>query len=206
MIRNLTVCLMMLLISSSVSAKSAREMLEQFLQTTKTMQSTFEQRLFDQRNILLQESSGRFSLKRPGRFYWDYKQPYEQKIISNGKKIWLFDSELDQVTVKAYDQLLAGAPVILLGQNKRLDQEFHVEDQGLKNKLYWVKLTPLKKDGDYSSIEVGMLNDKIHRMIFVDSFEQTTVISFKNIHTNKSIQDRFFDFQPPEGVDVVGDF
>ena len=206
MIRHLIKILMMLLITTSVSAETARQMLETFLQNTTTMQSRFEQRLFDYKNILLQESSGDFKLKRPGRFLWDYKTPYAQQIVSNGKKIWIYDSELEQVTVKNYKQLLAGVPVILFDQKSDLDIDFKVEDLGLKNKLYWVKLVPLKKEGDYQEIQVAMADNKIQRMVFVDGFDQTTAISFKYIEINSPLSDELFDFRPPQGTDVVGDF
>ncbi|MDH5472356.1 MAG: outer membrane lipoprotein chaperone LolA [Gammaproteobacteria bacterium] len=206
MIRNILNLLFLMLLITSASAETGREMLDIFLRDTTTMQSRFEQRLFDQKNILLQESSGDFILKRPGRFFWDYKKPYAQQIVSNGKKIWIYDSELEQVTVKHYNELLAGAPVIFLDMKKDLDVDFLVEDQGLSNKLYWVKLTPLKKDGDYKEIQVAMGDGQLKRMIFVDSFEQTTVISFKNVTVNTAISDSEFDFQLPEGADVVGDF
>lgn len=206
MIRNCVIIFISLFVTTSVMAGAARNMLESFLQNTASMESSFEQRLFNQRNILLQESSGKFILKRPGRFFWDYKKPYPQQIVSNGKKIWLFDSELEQVSVKSYNQLLAGAPVILLDQKNNLDRDFIVEDQGMKNKLLWVKLIPRNKDGDYSSIEVAMAEGRLVRMVFVDSFEQTTIISFSNIKTNQGLNDSIFEFKVPEGADVVGDF
>lgn len=206
MIRNCVIVFITLFVTTSAMAQSARNMLESFLQNTSTMESSFEQRLFNQRNILLQESSGTFILKRPGRFFWDYKKPYPQQIVSNAKKIWLFDSELEQVSVKSYNQLLAGAPVILLDQKKNLDVDFIVEDQGMKNKLLWVKLIPRNKDGDYSSIEVALAEGRLVRMVFVDSFEQTTIISFSNIRTNMAVDNNLFEFKPPEGADVVGDF
>ncbi|MCW8853585.1 MAG: outer membrane lipoprotein chaperone LolA [Gammaproteobacteria bacterium] len=206
MIRYVIKIVMMLLITTSVSAETARQMLESFLQQTTTMQSRFEQRLFDHANILLQESTGDFRLKRPGRFLWDYKTPYAQQIVSNGKKIWIYDSELEQVTVKDYNQLLAGVPVILFDQKSDLDVDFKVEDQGFKNKFYWIRLVPIKKEGDYKEIQVAMAGKKIQRMIFVDGFDQTTVISFKNIEINSPISDSLFNFEPPQGTDVVGDF
>jgi len=204
--RNFIVAGLLLFISLPAYAESARQMLETFLLNTTSMQSKFEQRLFNQKNILLQESSGTFILKRPGRFFWDYIRPYPQQIVSNGKKIWLYDSELEQVSVKGYDQLLAGAPVILLDQKNDLGRDFIVEDKGLENRLYWVKLIPRNKSGDYSLIEVAMLDGKLVRMIFVDSFEQTTIISFDNIRINAAVDDGLFDFKPPPGTDVIGDF
>jgi len=197
---------MMLLLTTSVSAETARQMLESFLQKTTTMQSRFEQRLFDHKNILLQESAGDFKLKRPGRFLWDYKTPYAQQIVSNGKKIWIYDSELEQVTVKNYKQLLAGIPVILFDQKSDLDVDFLVEELGLKNKLYWVKLVPLRNESDYKEIQVAMAGNKIQRMVFVDGFDQTTAISFKYIEVNSPLGDDLFNFVPPAGADVVGDF
>jgi outer membrane lipoprotein carrier protein len=196
-----------LLFVAQVHAGKPRDFLETFLKKTSTMQSRFQQKLLDQNGILLQQSAGTFTLKRPGKFSWDYVIPYPQKIISNGTKIWIYDTELEQVSVKQYSQMLTGAPVILLDQFKDLDIDFLVQEEGLIEDQYWLTLTPKTRDNEFKKITVGMTNQGVLRtMKLHDGFEQTTVIEFEQLNSNLKLDDKMFDFVPPEGTDVVGDF
>lgn len=192
--------------SLTAHAGQSRDLLEAFLSKTSRMTAEFQQNLLDQRGILLQQSSGTFTLDRPGKFIWNYAEPYPQQIVSNGKKIWIYDSELEQVTVKQYAQVLAGAPVILLDQRKNLDQEFIVSEEGLFDNQHWVILTPKSKDNEFKQIRVGMQNNILRTMMLVDTFDQTTIIVFNGISINPSLEDTQFEFIPPRGTDVVGDF
>lgn len=187
-------------------AGKARELLEEYLKNTNTIQARFQQKLLDSRGILLQQSSGTFTLKRPGKFLWDYKVPYPQQIISNGKKIWIYDTELEQVLIKDYKHILTGAPVILLDQYKDLDIDFIVDDNGLINGQYWVTLTPKTSENEFKKIIVGMTDQGLRTMKLQDGFEQTTIIEFERLNSNVEIDDKIFDFTPPEGVDIIGDF
>ena len=198
-------CTLFMLAGTAQAAKS-RDLLEQFLNATNTLQADFRQRLLDPGGVLMQESAGQFSLKRPGKFSWDYKQPYAQQIVSNGQKIWIYDSELEQVSVKPYSDVLSGAPVILLDQRRDLDQEFVVEDKGQVDDQYWVSLTPRKDDNEFKNIRVGMDDKQLRTIMLVDAFEQTTIIEFEHLKINPPLADEQFEFSPPPGTDVVGDF
>ncbi|MDH5484324.1 MAG: outer membrane lipoprotein chaperone LolA [Gammaproteobacteria bacterium] len=187
------------------SAGEAVDVLDSFLKNTRSIQCKFQQKLLDQNGILLQQSAGDFYLHRPGRFVWDYTLPYPQKIVSNGKKIWIYDSELEQVSVKKYDQVLSGAPVMLLDQYKNLNEDFLVQELGLRAGQYWVKLTP-KQAGDFKEIQVGMKNKLLRTMKLMDSFEQMTEIEFDHMQVNINLNSSLFKFITPEGTDVMGDF
>jgi len=187
-----------------VYAGEARDMLEHFLNKTQQMQAGFQQKLLDSQGLLLQQSAGQFMLKRPGKFRWDYTLPYPQKIISNGKLIWIYDSELEQVSIKRYDQVLTGAPVILLDKGKNLDEEFTVEDQGQVNGFYLVALTPRSKNNEFKQIRVALRKNILRSMTLMDTFDQTTVIEFDHLQVNPSLDDALFEFVPPPGTDVVG--
>lgn len=187
-----------------VHAGQAHDMLDHFLDNTRSMQAGFQQKLLDNRGLLLQQSAGQFTLKRPGRFRWDYSVPYPQNIISNGKIIWIYDSELEQVSIKPYDQVLSGAPVMLLDQGNRLDRDFRIEDNGLVNELYQVTLKPRKADNEFREIRVGLRDNKLRSMTLVDAFEQTTVIEFDHLEINAPLDDALFEFEPPKGTDIVG--
>lgn len=206
MFQKLSVCLFLLLASVSVNAKNASDLLEKFLLNTRTMQAEFKQELHDNHEFLLQESAGTFSLQRPGKFLWDYVRPYPQKIISNGTKIWIYDSELEQVSVKKYDQVLTGAPVLLLDKQKPLHEDFTVFDLGQKNGLFWVRLEPKSTENDFKQIKIAMDGPRLHSMKLIDNFDQTTTLIFTNLKTNLRLAQDMFEFVPPSGTDIVGDF
>ena len=191
--------------SSLVNAGSARDMLDKFLVNTERMQARFQQKLLDSQGFLLQQSAGNFMLKRPGKFMWDYSVPYPQKIVSNGTAIWIYDSELEQVSIKSYDQVLTGAPVMLLEQGKNLDTDFRVIDDGIVDNLYQVTLVPRTQDSEFKQIRISLQNDILRSMQLLDAFEQTTVIEFEHLQVNPPLDDQLFEFVPPPGTDVVGE-
>ena len=162
------------------------------------------QKLLDNKGILLQQSAGQFTLKRPGKFIWNYRLPYPQIIVSNSKKIWIFDSELEQVSIKQYSEMLSGAPVALLDQRKKLEDDFVVTDAGIVQGQNWVKLKPRSADSEFLEIHVGLANGNLKSMRLMDSFGQTTSIEFEQMQTNVPLEDTLFEFKPPAGVDVIG--
>jgi outer membrane lipoprotein carrier protein len=197
--------MLLFIMPAVVSAGEAIDLLDSFLKNTNSIQCKFQQKLLDQEGALLQQSAGDFYLRRPGHFVWDYVLPYPQKIVSNGKKIWIYDSELEQVSVKEYGQVLTGAPVMLLDQYKNLNDDFRVEELGLRGGQHWVKLTP-KQTGDFREIQVGMKNKLLRTMKLIDSFDQVTEIEFDHMQVNINLKNSLFKFVAPEGTDVMGDF
>ncbi|MFW2373432.1 MAG: outer membrane lipoprotein chaperone LolA [Gammaproteobacteria bacterium] len=206
MFQKLFLCSFLLFTSVSIKAETGSNLLDKFLLNTTTMQAEFKQELHDNHGFLLQESAGTFSLQRPGKFLWDYVRPYEQKIISNGTKIWIYDSELEQVSVKKYDQVLTGAPVLLLDKQKPLDEDFMVFDLGQQKGLFWVRLEPKATENDFKQIKIAMDGERLHTMKLIDNFDQTTSLMFINLQTNITLEQDLFDFVPPSGTDIVGDF
>lgn len=204
--QKLTVCVFLLLGSLAAKAEPGSNLLEKFLSKTRTLQAEFKQELHDNHGFLLQESAGTFSLQRPGKFHWDYVRPYPQKIISNGTKIWIYDSELEQVSVKKYDQVLTGAPVLLLDKQKPLDEDFTISDLGKQQGLFWVKLEPKSTENDFKQIKIAMDGERLHTMKLIDNFDQTTTLVFSSLQTNLKLSQDLFEFTPPSGTDIVGDF
>ena len=185
-------------------ADQGRQSLDTFLANTQTIEARFQQKLLDNKGILLQQSAGQFTLKRPGKFIWNYRLPYPQLIVSNGKKIWVFDSELEQVSIKQYSEMLSGAPVALLDQRKKIEDDFVITDAGIVQGQNWVKLKPRSADSEFLEIHVGMANGNLKSMRLMDSFGQTTSIEFEQMQTNVPLEDSLFEFKPPAGVDVIG--
>ncbi len=207
------ICVCLLVISASVLAEnkpasgaSALQQLEHFLKNTSGLSADFQQKLQDQYGYLLQQSAGTFRMQRPGKFRWDYILPYPQNIISNGRKIWMYDAELEQVNIKPYSQMLASSPISLLDKKQKLSVEFNIEPMPSDANYQWVKLIPKAAESDFKEMRVGLHNGKIKLMQFIDNFEQKTEISFKHMKVNPKFKASEFEFVIPEGSDVVGDF
>lgn len=202
--------ILLFLLVNSVNAfaekPAAQQQLEAFLNKTITLSARFQQKLVDQYGFLLQQSAGSLTMQRPGKFRWDYILPYPQNIISNGKKIWMYDSELEQVNVRPYDQVLASSPINLLDKNQNLEIEFVVISMPVDENQQWVKLTPRSTESDFKEMLVGLENGVIKSMRFVDNFNQQTQIEFEQLQVNPKLESSIFEFTAPEGTDVLGDF
>ena len=192
--------------SKDIDLQISQQMLETFLSQTHSISARFKQKLTDQYGFVLQESTGTLRMQRPGKFYWDYVLPYPQSIISNGKKIWMYDSELEQVNVRPYDQVLASSPINLLDKNQKLEIEFKLRALPFAEQQYWLKLLPKNGESDFKEMSVGLLDGKIKTMRFVDNFNQLTQIKFEQLVVNPQFNKGQFEFVPPQGTDVMGDF
>ena len=174
--KSILVLLLLTAFNLQANELSTQQQLEQFLAKTDSMSSRFQQKLVDQYGFLLQQSAGTLMMQRPGKFRWDYILPYPQNIISNGKKIWMYDSELEQVNIRPYDQVLATSPVNLLDKKQKLEVEFIVEAMPSDEHQQWVKLLPRNTESDFKEMQVGMQNGNIKTMRFIDNFLQQTEI------------------------------
>ncbi|WP_022977773.1 outer membrane lipoprotein chaperone LolA [Nevskia ramosa] len=220
MIRSLSSLLAVLLLSSTAvsaaGADSAQDALKRFVDGVQTFEAHFEQTQTDDRHKVTARSSGLFLLARPpasaktgvGRFRWAYEKPYEQLSICDGVKLWAFDPDLNQVTVRNARDALAGTPAALLSQRGGLSEAFVVQDGGSEGASNgdWriVRLLPKAKDGDFKLIELTL--DKAgapQRMRFEDPIGGSSEVKFSAIKTNQKIDDAQFKFVPPKGTEVV---
>lgn len=180
------------------------EDLDHFFNEVETYSARFQQVVLDEGFNPIEESSGRVLIKRPGRFRWDYEPPNEHRIISNGEKVWIYDVELDQVTVRSLKQALGGTPAALLAGGSEINEDFDVTDLGQVNgPLYWVRLVPKSEDVGFEDIRIGFENGRLRVMELIDGLEQTTRITMTDGEENRSIAASQFQFTPPDGVDVI---
>ena len=193
------------LLFSSIACAGALDRLQTFSGQLKTFQAGFVQTLYDADSNPLEESRGAVILKRPGKFRWDYRAPYVQSIIADGEKLWIYDIDLEQVTVKKLDQALGNAPIMLLRSNQPLDTDFELRDLGEREGLEWVELLPKMRDTDFEKIFMGLSESGLEVMELRDQFGQATQIRCNNFEMNVPADDSLFEFTPPAGVDVVGD-
>lgn len=178
--------------------------LETFTAQLDSLRAQFVQSLFDAQGKAVQESHGTVLLQRPGRFRWEYRLPYEQLIVADGEKLWVYDTELQQVTVKTLDNALGNAPIMLLSERRPLQEDFVIHNLQPRDGLQWVELEPRVKDTDFTRITLGMDELGMKVMELRDSFGQATEVRFVNREINVTPAAGSFEFVPPAGVDIIG--
>jgi outer membrane lipoprotein carrier protein len=194
------------LLALPLSASSTSlERFSEFVNQTLTARGEFEQKIFDRNRKLLQESRGVLAFSRPGKFRWTYVKPYAQLIVGDGSKVWIYDEDLKQVTVKKLDQALGSTPAALLAGNNEAMRAFNLSDQGAKGGLEWLEALPRDKEGNFEKIRMGFGSSGLEVMELLDSFGQTTVLRFMSLQRNPKLDPGLFRFSPPKGADVIGD-
>jgi outer membrane lipoprotein carrier protein len=184
------------------------DQLRQFLTQTKTASGEFAQRVTGanaKSNAKAQSSSGRFVFERPGKFRWIYEKPYEQVLVADGDKLFMFDKDLNQVTVKKIGAALPSSPASILFGTSEFDKEFEVKDAGARDGLEWIDAKPRKKDSTFERIQLGFRDGLPAAMQLIDSFGQTTQLTFSKVERNPKVDAQTFKFTPPAGADVLED-
>ncbi len=184
-------------------ARSAAERLAHFSSEVRTLDAQFTQLVLSEDGEQVAESKGHVQLMRPGRFRWEYQQPAGQLILADGQRLWIYDEELEQATVKSLKDALGAAPIALLIGERPLGEQFKIQATGARDGLEWVQLAPRVQDIEFNRIRLGLDNGGIRRMILHDQFGQTTVIRLEDVRTNVEIDPARFQFEPPAGTDVI---
>lgn len=185
-------------------ADAAETELRRFVDDVQTMSARFTQTQTDERGETVSTSTGRMLLSRPGRFRWAYEQPYEQLMVCDGNKIWLYDPDLAQVTVRPAQETLGGTPAALLAQRATLTDEFSLEDLGRHGGSQGVKLKPRNDESDFSAIELWLRPQLgIERMVFHDRLGNRTDLAFTEVKVNQRIDEAQLRFAPPKGAEVI---
>lgn len=179
--------------------------LRNFYDETHAMRANFYQVVTDRQGRKVQEVYGEMQLKRPNKFRWDYNKPYEQQIISDGKQVWLYDTELAQVTVRELSKALGSSPAALLAGDDTLDKSFKFSNLDRKDNVDWVSAQPKDNETGFEKILLGFKAGELQEMELVDSFGLQTRIVFNNVEHNPVINPKTFLFKAPKGVDVVGE-
>lgn len=195
------------LCGTQAHAGPADDALRRFVDGAQTLSARFEQTQKDEHGEVLAQRSGTFDLSRPGRFRWRYDLPYEQLMVCDGNKIWNYEPDLAQVTVRPADQVLKGTPAALLAQRSRLGDAFVVESGGQKEGAEVVRLKPSggEVNSDFQSIELWLKNGVPQRMQFFDALGGNTDIRFSDIKTGVKLDAALFRFTPPKGTEVLDD-
>lgn len=186
------------------SEDAGKQLVDEFVFNVTTFQGRFEQSLLDANGQLVEVTSGTLEIHRPGQFRWSYVEPYEQWLVADGLNIWSYDVDLAQVTVKPQVQALANTPALLLGGSEGALEQFNYEGSYVEANTTWVRLTPKDTRSGFVRVELGFMAETLHRMVFFDNLEQTTLIALSEVSVNEPIDPSRFDFAAPADVDVVG--
>ena len=190
----------------SVSMAAATDDLSHFLKTVTSAQGNFEQKVFTRDGENKEAAgSGDFAFLRPGKFKWHYNAPFEELIVTDGKTLWLYDTELAQVTQKALSGAIPASPASLLFGAQDFRQDFHVENLASDDGLQWLKATPKDDSNAFSEVRIGFKNGLPQKMSLWDNFGQETRLNFENFQTNVKFKATDFTFKVPKGVDVLKD-
>ncbi len=192
-------------LAASSAFAGARDDLNAFTKGLKGLSGQFTQQVFDPSGKLKESSSGQVALSAPRLFRWEYVKPYPQLIVADGKKVWVHDPDLQQVTVRPQGEEEQNSPLSALIDPSRLDAQFNVKELGAVEGLEWLSLTP-KTEGDagFRSARLGFDKTGLAKMQVVDALGQQTEISFSGWKRNPAFAAGTFRYAPPKGVDVIG--
>jgi chaperone LolA len=194
-------------VGHAASAQSSSEgiaRLEAFLDGVHSLTANFKQEIWTEDRKLQETETGSLSLKRPNRFRWTYEGSPELVVVADGAKLWIYDKELEEVTVTPFDDTAGASPAVLLSGDRNVRENFEVVQSYTRDALDWVELEP-KKTSDFSSIAIGFNGMEPRRLELVDGLGQTTRIELEKLVVNPEIADEVFHLEVPPGVDVNGD-
>jgi outer membrane lipoprotein carrier protein len=184
----------------------ARADLDSFAKGLKGLDGRFSQQVFDTNGKLKESSSGRVALSAPRLFRWEYVKPYPQLIVADGRKVWVYDPDLEQVTVRPQGVEEQNSPLAALIDSARLDRDYNVREAGDAGGLAWLVLTPKQPaDASFQNARLGFGPQGLARMEVVDALGQRTEIAFSAWKRNPAFAKSTFSYTPPKGVDVVGE-
>ena len=195
--------LLVLLLPMSAKAGSGLDRLNSFFEGLDSLRANFEQTVIDASAFSLQESSGVLIMQRPDKFLWDYQHPYQQAIIADGEKIYIYDADLEQVTIKPMQKSMGDTPMLLLSSGGALADSFVIVETGEDSGLEWLQLKPKAQQSNFSMMRLAFDVETLRVMELVDSFEQTTRLQFSDVKRNPRIDSALFRFVAPPGVDVL---
>jgi len=176
-----------------------------YFQDLKSLRADFIQRVFDERARVVQSSSGQMLMQKPGKFRWNYRTPAEQIIVADGDRLWAYDVDLAQVTVRKLDKALGSTPLALLSGAAPIEETFTVGDARSEDGLAWYELTPRQPQPEFKLLRVAFKGDLLVSLELEDAFNQRTRLDFQKLERNPALDPALLKFAPPSGVDVVGD-
>jgi outer membrane lipoprotein carrier protein len=204
--RKLTVSLVLLIVAGAAfAATGVRSRLDAFAHGLHSLQGNFSQTIYDSHGNITGSSHGTLALEAPRLFRWQVTGPFKQLIVADGHKVWVYEPDLQQVTVRDESATEAHSPLTVLTDLSQLDKEFNASDVGMRDGLEWLHLVSRSAGPQFKYAEIGFDATGPRRMLFEDTLGDKTVIEFSGWQRNPSLPADTFTFVPPKGTDVVGD-
>jgi outer membrane lipoprotein carrier protein len=200
-----TILLAAALALPALAQAAALDQFRSFVASTKTARGEFSQRLVKNDGgtaRVSNPSTGTFEFSRPGKFIWIYKKPYEQHLQADGDKLYIYDKDLNQVTVRKLGNALGSSPAAILFGSNDLEKNFTLKDAGARDGMEWLQATPKAKDTTFDQIGIGLRDGVPAAMELRDSFGQVSLLTFTKFEKNPTLPDSQFRFTTPKGADV----
>ncbi len=199
----LAAALLTLTLTLSLAAHAdSVDTLRDFVRDVKTGRAAFTQTVASPDGLKKKTSTGTFEFSRPDRFRFNYEKPYSQLIVGDGKKVWIYDADLNQVTARAVDGAIGATPAALLAGGS-LDRDFVLSAQPARDGIEWAQAMPKAKDGPFQSLRVGFRGKELAALEIVDSFGQRSLLQFSGVTQGIDLPPGTFVFTPPPGADVL---
>ena len=192
------------LLPAAAGASSIGE-LKTLLSQTTTARAQFAQIVLDSNMKRLQQATGSMQFSRPGKFRWEYDRPHEQLIVGDGSRVWLYDKELNQVTVRRMDRALGSSPAAILAGSNNIEKDYTLSALGNRDGLEWLEAVPRAQDTAFERMRLGFGKAGLEAMELRDQFGQITVIKFSTMERNIKLPGESFRFTPPKGADVISE-
>ncbi|MCC7005596.1 MAG: outer membrane lipoprotein chaperone LolA [Ottowia sp.] len=177
--------------------------LKVFVQQVNAAEGKFAQTQLGSSGKVVAKTAGEFYFSRPGKFIWQTTSPYEQQLQSDGTFIYIWDKDLNQVTIQKLNNALASSPAAVLFGSNQLEKHFHLKESPTREGVQWVDLTPLAQDSTFTRISIGFRRDNLVGMELYDTLGNITLLTFDRIVTYHTASNKDFSFVIPKGADVV---
>ena len=184
---------------------ASTETLKTLLNQTTSAKARFAQTVLDRNMKTLQQATGTMAFSRPGKFRWEYDKPYRQTIVGDGQRLWIYDKDLNQVTVRKLDRALGASPAALLAGSNEIEKSYVISSAGTHDGLDWLEAVPRTQDTAFERVRLGFGKNGLEAMELRDQFGQTTVIKFADVQRNPKLAGDLFKFTPPGDADVISE-
>jgi len=200
----------MLVVTGIVYGESTQQIqadfqwLHRYLDAMGDLRAEFSQEVVGPEQEIVESASGSVVLSKPGRFRWDYREPYERVIVADGEHVWFYEADLEQVTIRRMATGLGDTPAALLTGDAQALEHFELLNSWTADGLRWLQLAPISPEADFTSVDLGFVADELQQIEFVDRLGQRTRLTLSGINRSPQLTDSEFHFEIPAGVDVIG--
>lgn len=202
-------CLPLLMAASfavlAATDNTGADRLRSYLADVQGTEGRFRQQVIDGRGQVLEDASGTVAMQRPGRFRWNYESPFERVIVADGEKVWLYEADLAQVTIRKLTSGIGDTPAALLTGRESVLEQFEIEKSWAEGGLALVRLKPKSAESDFASVILGFSGSELRLLLLDDRLGQQTRVDFSELRINPKLPPDLFRFQPPPGADVIDD-